>query len=182
MKFFQRFWGHLRTVQKHRKAVRKLCFKCGLYWQGLTHDLSKYSPTEFWLGVKYFTGTASPHVGERRKKGYSDAWLHHHNRNKHHSDYWMDIEMGRPTPVDMPLKYKVEMFCDRVAACQIYLKDKYSDSAPLSYFLGHTKENLMSSSTQEWLLNTLSVLDIYGLECTCTTLKAQLKENKKQAL
>ena len=72
MNKWQRFWGHLRTVRKHRKMVRKLCFKCGLYWQGLTHDLSKYSHTEFWNGVKYFTGTASPHVGERKVKGYSD--------------------------------------------------------------------------------------------------------------
>ena len=33
---------HLKTVHKHRKWVRKYCFKMGLYWQGLTHDLSKY--------------------------------------------------------------------------------------------------------------------------------------------
>ena len=67
MNKWQKFWGHLRTVRKHRKMVRKLCFKCGLYWQGLTHDLSKYSHTEFWNGVKYFTGTGSPHNGKKKK-------------------------------------------------------------------------------------------------------------------
>ena len=95
MNKWQRFWGHLRTISKHRRAVRKLCFKCGLYWQGLTHDLSKYSPTEFWRGVKYYTGKASPHVGERAEYGYSEAWLHHHNRNKHHgqSDHRLEISL-----------------------------------------------------------------------------------------
>ena len=62
MTTFQKFIGHTKTVHKHRAMVRKLCFKCGLYWQGLTHDLSKYLPVEFFNGVKYYTGTASPHA------------------------------------------------------------------------------------------------------------------------
>ena len=35
------FWGHLKTISHHRRLVRKYCFRLGLYWQGLTHDLSK---------------------------------------------------------------------------------------------------------------------------------------------
>lgn len=37
-------WGHFKTITRHRHIVRHLCFQVGLYWQGLTHDLSKYSP------------------------------------------------------------------------------------------------------------------------------------------
>ena len=37
--------------------VMKNCFRCGLYWQGLTHDLSKLAPVEFWAGAKYWQGT-----------------------------------------------------------------------------------------------------------------------------
>ena len=48
------FWGHLKTITRHRRLVRQYCFRLGLYRQGLTHDLSKYSPVEFWAGVKYF--------------------------------------------------------------------------------------------------------------------------------
>ena len=58
MTTFKKFIGHLKTVNKHRFTVCKLCFHCGLYWQGLTHDLSKYSPVEFINGVKFYTGTA----------------------------------------------------------------------------------------------------------------------------
>ena len=37
---------HLHTINHHKWLVLKHCFAVGLYWQGLTHDLSKYSPTE----------------------------------------------------------------------------------------------------------------------------------------
>ena len=81
MNIIKKFFGHLMTVHKHRKTVRRLCFRCGLYWQGITHDLSKYSPTEFINGVRFFTGKGSPHLGERAKYGYSKAWLHHKSHN-----------------------------------------------------------------------------------------------------
>ena len=47
---------HLRTVGRHRRLVRHYCLRLGLVWQGLTHDLSKYSPTEFWRSAKYYQG------------------------------------------------------------------------------------------------------------------------------
>lgn len=166
MNFFQRFFGHLRAVHKHRAMVRKLCFKRGLYWQGLTHDLSKYSPVEFWNGVKYYTGTASPHIGERKEKGYSDAWVHHHNRNKHHSEYWQDIDLktGHTKPVDMPNKYLIEMICDRVAASMIYLGDKYTNSAPLDYYNSHKDENQFSEHTRFELEQALKAISDLGFE------------------
>ena len=49
--------GHFRTITKHRHKVIKHCFKAGIGLQGLRHDLSKYSPTEFFNGVKYYDGT-----------------------------------------------------------------------------------------------------------------------------
>lgn len=176
MNKWQRFWGHLKTVHKHRKMVRKLCFKCGLYWQGLTHDLSKYSHTEFWNGVKYFTGTASPHVGERKEKGYSDAWIHHHNKNKHHAEYWVDIKDGKSTPIYMPFKYFVEMVCDRVAASMIYLGDKYTDSAPLDYYMSHRDENQFDTGTRMLLESVLEDIKSNGLDSTLKEAKEALKE------
>ena len=86
-------WEHLRTVNRHRALVRKHCFRLGLYWQGLTHDLSKYSPVEFWAGVKYFQGDHSPNDQQRREEGCSAAWLHHKGRNRHHFEYWTDLSL-----------------------------------------------------------------------------------------
>ena len=78
---------HFRTITHHRHLVCQYCFKVGLYWRGLTHDLSKYSPTEFWRGAKYYQGTFSPTQQERRENGYSLAWMHHKGRNRHHFEY-----------------------------------------------------------------------------------------------
>ncbi|MCI6470217.1 MAG: DUF5662 family protein, partial [Lachnospiraceae bacterium] len=46
-------WKHFKTITHHKVLVAKGCFKVGLYKQGLLHDMSKYSPTEFWVGAKY---------------------------------------------------------------------------------------------------------------------------------
>ncbi len=54
------FTKHLSTVCRHKKFVAKYCFKAGLYIQGITHDLSKFSPIEFWESVKYYQGNRSP--------------------------------------------------------------------------------------------------------------------------
>jgi hypothetical protein len=160
-----KFFRHLRTVNKHRREVRKLCFKCGLYWQGLTHDLSKYSPVEFINGVKFFTGKGSPHMGERDRYGYSKAWLNHKGRNKHHAEYWQDIRPnGKTEPIDMPRKYFVEMICDRVAASKIYLKENYTNDAPWNYFDSHRDENQFSTNTRQDLVYFLQMLRDEGEE------------------
>ena len=58
------FLGHLHTINHHRRLVRQGCFRMGLYWQGLTHDLSKYARVEFSTGVRYYQGTRSPNTAE----------------------------------------------------------------------------------------------------------------------
>ena len=58
-------WQHFKTITTHKMWVMRYCFKIGLYWQGLTHDLSKYSPTEFLVGMKYYQGDRSPNNAER---------------------------------------------------------------------------------------------------------------------
>ena len=119
----QNIWRHYCTITKHRRLVRRHCFKIGLYWQGLTHDLSKYSPEEFWTGVRYYQGDRSPNAAEREDVGYSRAWLHHKGRNKHHYEYWIDISNHKEDGLvgnKMPVRYVAEMICDRIAACEVY--------------------------------------------------------------
>ena len=131
-----KIWKHFCTITHHKYLVMKNCFKVGLYRQGLLHDMSKYSPAEFWVGCRYFQGNRSPNNAEREEKGYSSAWLHHKGRNKHHYEYWIDYGLeGEPmlTGMKMPKKYVVEMLMDRIAASKIYMKDKYTDTSPLEY-------------------------------------------------
>ena len=115
-------WKHFCTITRHRHQVIRHCRKAGILWQGLRHDLSKYTPTEFIPGARYYIGTRSPNEGERQDKGYSLAWMHHKGRNRHHFEYWTDYvpPTRKMQPVPMPARYVAEMFCDRVAARMIH--------------------------------------------------------------
>ena len=117
------FWNHLRTVQTHRKWVRYYCKLAGIPWQGWRHDLSKYSPTEFFESARYWVGTSSP-INEAKKfnsDGLSIAWQHHKGRNEHHWEYWTD-EYSKGTVCHiMPEKYFTEMVCDFLGAGRAYM-------------------------------------------------------------
>ena len=142
---------HFKTIMHHKRLVMQGCFKVGLYLQGIVHDLSKFSPTEFIPGAKYFQGTRSPNNAEREDKGYSKAWMHHKGRNKHHYEYWTDYapenaKDHRPGDIKaapMPDKYIAEMIMDRIAASKTYLGDRYDDSCPLKYLDKVPLENRM---------------------------------------
>lgn len=168
------FFEHLHTINKHRRLVRKYCFKLGLYWQGLTHDLSKYSPVEFGVGVKFYQGTCSPNAAERKAKGYSEAWMHHKGRNKHHYEYWTDysIETGNMyEPVKMPAKYFCESICDRIAASKVYKGKDYTDGESLAYLLRRDHREYMNKDTYNDLKMVLTMLKDKGEEETFKYLK-----------
>ena len=159
-----KLWNHLRTITRHRHAVIRHCFKAGIGWQGLRHDLSKYSPTELFRGARFYQGTRSPNDAEREAVGYSLAWMHHKGRNKHHHEYWTDYsrETHRVEPVKMPLKYLIEMFCDRVAACKIYQGKNYPDGAPLAYYHRGRGKQIMHPETGAFLEKLLVMLEQEG--------------------
>ena len=155
---------HFKTITKHRHAVIRNCKKAGILWQGLFHDLSKYTFTEFSKGAKFYKGDKSPNTGEREEYGYSAAWLHHKGRNKHHFEYWMDYntETGKYQSVKMPLKYVKEMFCDRVAASRIYQGKNYNEAYPLEYFLKGKPNRIIHPETSELLEKMLTILKDAG--------------------
>ena len=153
------FWAHLKTVHHHRSLVRKYCFRLGLYWQGLTHDLSKYSPVEFWAGVKYYQGDRSPNDAQRRANGYSASWMHHKGRNRHHFEFWTDYGMGGITGIEMPRKYVAEMFCDRLAASKTYRGKDFDPGDPYKFFLyGKGRQLLLHPATSDLLETILLTL------------------------
>ena len=159
---------HFKTITRHRHEVIRNCRRAGILWQGLRHDLSKYSPTEFLQGAKYWQGTRSPNDREREVKGYSDAWMHHKGRNKHHFEYWVDYSLDKEHVImgaKMPRKYVAEMAMDRISASRNYMEDTYTDRAPLDYFL-KSKEALwfIHPQTKKELEGLLTILSRYGEE------------------
>ena len=172
-------WNHFSTITRHRNLVRKHCFQIGLYWQGLTHDLSKYSPEEFWTGVRYYQGNRSPKAAERETVGYSRAWLHHKGRNKHHYEYWIDISSHKEEGLvgnKMPLRYVAEMVCDRIAACEVYKGKAYTSAAPLEYY-EYTKNYItIHPQTRALLEKLLHMLKDQGEETAFAYLRKLLKK------
>ncbi len=159
---------HFHTITKHRHQVIKHCFRAGIGWQGLFHDLSKYSPTEFIPGAKYYQGTRSPNELERELHGYSMAWIHHKGRNRHHFEYWNDINTQTKLyePVLMPIRFVKEMFCDRVAASKIYQGKNYTDQHPITYFRRGSARKKMHPKTADLLEGWLVMLSEQGEKAT----------------
>ena len=174
---WKRFWGHLATVHHHHALVRKYCFRCGLYWQGLVHDLSKYSPQEFIPSVRYFQGNRSPYAYEKELYGIAPGWLHHKGHNKHHWEYWTDCIKGRWVPMEMPEKYIVESFCDRIAASKTYKKEAYTNDAPLAYFQRVREGGLLAKRTERELEGMLTMLAEKGEDETFRIIRECLKKH-----
>ena len=158
------FFKHLSTVLKHRHTVMANCFRAGIPLRGLLHDISKFYPTEFIAGVKYYQGTRSPNEKERELFGYSKAWMHHKGRNRHHFEYWTDVNPATKQyePVKMPLIFLKEMFCDRVAASKIYRGNEYTDSHPYDYFKNGKAGDKMHPETAKMLEKLLIMLKDRG--------------------
>ncbi len=168
---------HFKTIHHHYVLVRRNCFRCGLYWQGLTHDLSKYSPVEFWAGAKYWQGDCSPNNAQRREKGYSAAWLHHKGRNRHHLEYWIDYAVEGShamTGMKMPPRYLAEMVCDRIAASENYRGSAYTNADAWNYY-DHSKDHyLLHPDTRAELETCLKLLRDEGEEACFRYIRVHL--------
>jgi len=179
---WEKFMAHLKTITYHKLLVFEGCWKVGLYRQGIMHDLSKYSPTEFMVGARYYQGDRSPNNAEREELGYSSSWLHHKGRNRHHFEYWVDYnfrgkeEASPLVPVKMPGRYVVEMLMDRIAACKTYLGEAYTDDAPLNYFSGGRARKFMHPETAALLEQLLRMLAERGEDYTFAYIRSKLSK------
>jgi hypothetical protein len=82
----------------------------GIVWQGLIHDLSKFSKAEWTPYMDYFQG--KPGDQSLSIAAFERAWSHHKWYNPHHWEHW--IVCGGPLP--MPEVYVKEMIVDWIAA------------------------------------------------------------------
>lgn len=185
--------GHLKTVTKHRRYVRKACFKMGLYYQGITHDLSKFSYTELKTGFKYYVGTSSPIDQEKKDKGYSYGWQHHHNKNPHHWEYWLDFlvttketningnivktKESNIYAVKMPFKYVLELVADFIGAGQAYNGKAWNNSMPLEYYIETIDRRIIHEDSKALMYFLFTLIARPNINYK-KTLK-QIKQNKK---
>lgn len=165
---------HFKLITHHKWVVFKLCCKVGEPWRGLLHDMSKYSPTEFGESMKYYVGTHSPITEAKKERGYSEAWLHHKGRNKHHLEYWVDDYAPKKTPI-MPYSYAAEMICDKLAAGIVYEGKNWTKEFELSYWKTREKEKVkMNPKIRDFITAVMTQVAEQDIDKTLT------KENIRQ--
>ncbi len=138
----RRHWAYLKYVVRHRWFVMVECFRHGLIWRGLKHDWSKFLPSEWLPYAGYFYEKDGSKRQIRDKTGYYKptdtgdaafdfAWLLHQKRNRHHCQWGiLPLDDGGNKILDMPLKDRLEMFCDWRGAGRAQGVENYRDVRP----------------------------------------------------
>jgi len=158
---------HTELVLKHKWYVFIYCTKLGMPLRGLKHDMSKFSPSEFLESVKYYNGKVSPLNISREKNGYSKAWLHHKGRNKHHTEYWVDINAPEIAPI-IPYKYMAEMICDKLSANKVYNGKNWTKDAELKYWNRERKVIQVNKHVEDMLTEVFEQVAEKGIEPVLT--------------
>ena len=173
---------HLHTICHHRHCVFCHCVRAGIPWRGLVHDLSKFSPTEFFEGTRFYTdGSHSPNEDARRKYGYSSAWLHHKGRNRHHFEYWIDYAVN---PKDgfigakMPKRFVAEMVIDRISASRNYQKENYTCRSAWEYYARAKDVYVMNDETRFLLEYLLKMTAAKGEAYTFSYMRKKLLRHR----
>ncbi len=167
MNLIQKTFKHFFLITKHKWVVFKLCIKIGEPIRGILHDLSKYSWTEFSESIKYFNGEHSPIIECKKATGYSKAWLHHKGRNKHHTEYWIDLDAPEKTPI-MPYKYVAEMLCDKMAAGITYQGKNWTKEYELQYWLNERDHILLNQKVKDLVTDCLTQVSQKGINAVYT--------------
>jgi hypothetical protein len=173
---------HFVTISKHRHQVLRNAWHMGVFFHALPHDLSKFSPVEFFTSAKYYAGNFSPVYKERLHNGYfSSVCQHHTRRNPHHWEYWTDYFNGRILMKRMPYKWACEYVCDMLSASKVYDPKHFDPKTTLAYFRNKSPHYYLNSATKEfvdWCLLTYATVGWKGLKRKAT--KAKYEETAKK--
>ena len=161
MNFLTKTAKHFNKIITHKRWVMHYARKAGITWRGLKHDLSKFSPVEFWESVKYYQGNRSPIDACKEANGYSEAWLHHRGRNRHHYEYWTDNYDNGGMPLIMPYEDAVELICDYLAAGRAYMGPNFTYSAEYDWWKAKkAKPIMMHDITKLFITDVLRQLSL----------------------
>jgi len=157
---------HLNTITKHKWYVFCACKDIRLYWRGITHDMSKYTPIELFSSAQYFQGTKSPIDVEKTAKGYSLAWQHHKRKNSHHWEYWIDFKDGQVITLKIPYKDVLELICDWIGAGKAYNTSDWNQKVPYEYWMKNKHKYKLHPETEVFINQILVDINHFGWKLT----------------
>lgn len=136
-------WKNLSYILRHKWHVFKMGLKYRVWWhQLLLHDLSKFTPLEWFGYTNHFYGKSAIKQEMVRtctyavptkdtdaelsrlnailaeyKEQFEQAWNHHQKANKHHWQYWvLRNDNGPVYALRMPERFIREMVADWAGA------------------------------------------------------------------
>lgn len=161
----KKIFRHLKTIFIHKYWVFYYCRRLGITWQGIVHDMSKFSPVEFIESVKYFQGgKSSPIPVAKREQGYSLAWQHHKGRNPHHYEYWTDNYDDGTTCIKMPFKYVLELIADYLAAGKTYNGKDFTIQQEIDWWNSCKDKKAINELTKLEITFLFMMIEKYGLK------------------
>jgi len=144
---------YLKYVLKHKWFVMKECFKHGIYFRGIFHDISKFSSIEWFPYVSYFYGND--------EKNFNYAWLHHQNNNDHHWQWWLlNEDYGNIIAMEMSYDAMFEMICDWYGARMAQKNDGWFGVA--KWYKENKKNIKLHEKTRKRVENTIFSYSKYG--------------------
>ena len=155
------FYNHFKKVCKHKYWVGYYCFKAGIPWRGIKHDMSKFSPIEFLESVKYYQGNRSPIDRCKEVNGWSKAWQHHKGRNDHHYEYFIDNLDNGGEAIEMPKDCVLELIADYLGAGRAYMGKSFSYKKEYEWWENKKqKPLLMHKNTKKFIDEVLFLLSV----------------------
>lgn len=110
------YWKYFCYIVEHKWNVGIECIKNGLFVHAITHDLSKFLPSEFIPYAKFFHAknrTKEYKKSDEDDSNFQQGWCLHQKRNKHHWNYWVSVtKKDEIIPIPMPNKYILQMIAD----------------------------------------------------------------------
>jgi len=143
---------YLIYILEHKKNVFIECWKIGLYWHAITHDLSKFLPSEFFPYAKKFFGGDYAYKYFEVEDNFSKAWKLHYSRNKHHWNYWIEYRQNGDAmycpeiaqfALPMPEKYVLQMIADWKG-----MSRKFGDTA-VEFYAKNLSKMILHSETKK---------------------------------
>lgn len=155
---FKKAWLHFKTICVHKKWVFHYAKMCGITWQGLIHDMSKFSPSEFFTNARYFEPGVSPIDIQKKVIGFSFPWQHHKGHNPHHYEFWMDKFEDGCYVTCIPCDYMIEMLCDFLAANKAYNKENATFKSEYEWWTSQKRIKKMHPCNTEFIDRVLKSL------------------------
>jgi len=172
LRWFKAQFLYAWYVTRHKWFVMWECFKRGLIWRGLTHDLSKLRPSEWFPYARYFYNKEAQNgetlkafalfgcaevapYGYYTKDRFNYAWLWHQHRNDHHYQVWILTEdSGKIFPLPMSEPARKEMIADWIGAGRAIMGKK---SNTKEWYLKNRKHMNMHPDTRAWVESQLGI-------------------------